>query len=148
MRQSLRLPSLWAPAVVAMAGAVGACHTAPTQVAPLSGEFPLVVWNSFAVPVSLGALPPDTSNRQVQGGALILNASTHMFSYWYVTRNSRGFTMDSVSEAGLFTQNGSSIAFTIESFAVPVGRFAGEILSDRIVITNYSPEMEFRRPGG
>jgi hypothetical protein len=71
-----------------------------------------------------------------------------MFSYWYVTRNSRGFTMDSVSEAGLFTQNGSSIAFTIESFAVPVGRFAGEILSDRIVITNYSPEMEFRRPGG
>ena len=140
MRQS-RLRSIWGPAVVAIAAAVGACHRAPTEVAPLSGEFQLVVWNGLAMPVNLGALPPDTSVRLIQAGALVLNASSHTFSYWYVTRNSRGIVMDSEGHDGLFTQNGSSIDF--QTGAAPTVHFTGQILSDTIVITNWNPAMKF-----
>lgn len=98
------------------------------------------------MPVTLPALPPDTSARQVSGGSLILNASTHTWMYWYVTRNSRGFVMDSESQQGLFTQSGSTLELTIQLGATPLQTVVAQVLSDRIITTGCSPEMEWQRP--
>jgi hypothetical protein len=139
------------PALVMFAGLEGACARSPTTPVgtsrEVSGTYALAVWNNLTMPVPMGTFPPDTSQVQLRSGALVLNASTHTWSYWYVMSNSRGATLDSESEQGLFSQVGDTLKLDMNSQGAALGTIVALVGQTRIVTAGYSPEMEWRLAG-
>lgn len=119
------------------------CHTGPSEPAPVSGAFTLTRWNDIPLPVNLGFDPPDTCARSVTSGSMTLDVTHHTYLISVRIVNCHGADAGSTDDQGTFTQNGTTLDFTIEGGgSSPRAHFYGSVVSGRVVVTNGST-LEF-----
>lgn len=122
------------------------CRSTPTELDDVAGLFPLVRWNGLSLPVNLGFTPPGSCSRQVTKGSLTLDPRRQTFSYTVSIVNCNGLDEGTTQVDGVYAQSDSLLDFKIlpQGPSGPYTHFYGQVLSDRIVVTD-GATLEFKR---